>query len=191
MADKYNFSSFTILVLDDNQFIRKIVVTMCKSFGFGVVLDAANVEAALAHLRKQTVDIVICDWEMHPIDGNEFVKKVRRDPEFHEIRCVPIIMLTSHTAITRVTAARDAGINEFLAKPISAKTLLGRICNIIDNPVPFVETDTYFGPDRSRRKPAAGDIPTAADGAAPTAAKASPAANTAPTPAAAASSVPA
>ena len=47
----------------------------------------------------------------------------------------------------RVVAARDAGITEFLAKPISAKALYERILNVVANPRPFVKTKTYFGPD--------------------------------------------
>jgi two-component system chemotaxis response regulator CheY len=63
---------------------------------------------------------------------------------------VPIIMITGHTEKNRVTAARDSGITEFLAKPISAKALYQRIVNVIAHPRPFIKTKTYFGPDRRR-----------------------------------------
>jgi DNA-binding response OmpR family regulator len=63
---------------------------------------------------------------------------------------VPIIMLTGYSEKKCVIAARDAGITEFLAKPISAKALYQRILNVIANPRPFVRTKTYFGPDRRR-----------------------------------------
>ena len=59
-------------------------------------------------------------------------------------------MVTGHTEKARVTAARDAGITEFLAKPISAKALYHRIVNVVANPRPFIKTKTYFGPDRRR-----------------------------------------
>jgi DNA-binding response OmpR family regulator len=59
-------------------------------------------------------------------------------------------MVTGHTEKTRVTAARDAGVTEFLAKPISAKALYQRIVNVVANPRPFIRTKTYFGPDRRR-----------------------------------------
>jgi hypothetical protein len=49
-----------------------------------------------------------------------------------------------------VIKARDAGVTEFLAKPISAKALYNRILHIILNPRPFIKTETYFGPDRRR-----------------------------------------
>jgi hypothetical protein len=49
-----------------------------------------------------------------------------------------------------VIGARDAGVTEFLAKPISAKGLYQRILNVVANPRPFIKTETYFGPDRRR-----------------------------------------
>jgi len=59
-------------------------------------------------------------------------------------------MLTGHSEKRRVTVARDAGVTEFLAKPISAKGLYQRIMNVVASPRPFIKTKTYFGPDRRR-----------------------------------------
>ena len=59
-------------------------------------------------------------------------------------------MLTGHSEKARVVGARDAGVTEFLVKPISAKALYERIFNVIANPRPFIKTKTYFGPDRRR-----------------------------------------
>jgi DNA-binding response OmpR family regulator len=73
-----------------------------------------------------------------------------RQPGANANPYVPIIMMTGHSEKKRVTAARDAGVTEFLAKPISAKALHQRILNIVANPRPFIKTKTYFGPDRRR-----------------------------------------
>lgn len=151
MTGRYNFSSFSILIVDDNPFVGKIVHRMCRSFGFASVTAVDNVEAALKHLATDRLDMAICDWEMSPLDGSEFVKRIRGNPE-GPLRFLPIIMLTSHTDVSRIRTARDLGITEFLAKPLSAKTLLTRICSIVDTPRPFIETPTYFGPDRRRRQ---------------------------------------
>ncbi len=64
---------------------------------------------------------------------------------------VPIIMLTGHTDLHRVCEDRDAGVNEFLAKPISVQTLCSRLVSLIEYPRPFIRTKTYFGPCRRRR----------------------------------------
>jgi DNA-binding response OmpR family regulator len=59
-------------------------------------------------------------------------------------------MLTGHSEKRRVMTARDAGVTEFLAKPISAKGLYQRILNVVVSPRPFIRTKSYFGPDRRR-----------------------------------------
>jgi DNA-binding response OmpR family regulator len=61
-------------------------------------------------------------------------------------------MVTGHTERQRVEAARDAGVTEFLAKPITSQNILLRIAEIVDRPRPFVRCDGYFGPDRRRRR---------------------------------------
>jgi hypothetical protein len=50
-----------------------------------------------------------------------------------------------------VRLARDAGINEFLAKPVSVKAIMSRLLAVIEHPRPFVRTKVYFGPCRRRR----------------------------------------
>jgi len=82
-------------------------------------------------------------------DGLELTQMIRQ-PGANANPFVPIIMITGHTEKARVTAARDAGVTEFLAKPISAKSLYQRIVNVVANPRPFIKTKNYFGPDRRR-----------------------------------------
>ena len=94
-------------------------------------------------------DIVITDWAMPIFDGLELTRMIRQ-PGANANPFVPIIMLTGHSEKKHVMAARDAGITEFLAKPLSAKALYERILNVVMNPRPFVRTKTYFGPDRRR-----------------------------------------
>jgi two-component system, chemotaxis family, chemotaxis protein CheY len=62
-----------------------------------------------------------------------------------------VIMLTGHTHLNQVREARDCGINEFIAKPVSVKTIMQRLQAVIENPRPYVRTQVYFGPCRRRR----------------------------------------
>ena len=55
-------------------------------------------------------------------------------------------MLTGHTHIDQVRQARDAGINEFIAKPVSVKTMMQRLISVIEHPRPFVRTKSLFRP---------------------------------------------
>ena len=94
-------------------------------------------------------DIVFIDWSP-TYDGLRLLHRIRRDPESQN-PFVPIIMLSAFTEKFRITKARDAGVNEFLAKPISPKSLYQRIASIIEKPRPFVRTTSFFGPCRRRQ----------------------------------------
>ena len=94
-------------------------------------------------------DIIIADWVMPIIDGLELTQMIRQ-PGANANPYVSIIMLTGHSERRKVVAARDAGVTEFLTKPVSAKALYQRVMNVIANPRPFIKTETYFGPDRRR-----------------------------------------
>jgi FixJ family two-component response regulator len=65
---------------------------------------------------------------------------------------LPIIMLTGHAERSAVETARDAGVNEFLTKPVSAEKLYSKIHTLIETPRVFVRSGDYFGPDRRRRQ---------------------------------------
>jgi two-component system, chemotaxis family, chemotaxis protein CheY len=60
---------------------------------------------------------------------------------------VPIVMMTGRSDRTTLKAALEAGVTDFVGKPLSPKTLLARLVSIIDRPKPFIRTPEYFGPD--------------------------------------------
>ena len=86
---------------------------------------------------------------MEPVDGEQFVRRLR-DPRRSPDPFVPVILLTGFSELRRVRAARDFGVTDFLAKPVSAKTLYARLAALVERPRPFVRTRTYFGPCRRR-----------------------------------------
>jgi len=150
------FDRLRILVVDDNQHMRKLVVTILQAFGCTQIFEAVDAEHAWSVLPDVAPDVILLDWQMTGMTGLDFVKKVRTEPRTPN-PFVPIIMLTGHTHIDHVRLARDAGVNEFLAKPVSVKAILSRLMAVIDHPRPFVRAKGYFGPCRRRR--AAEDYP--------------------------------
>lgn len=139
-----------VLAVDDNRHMRALVKTILHSFGVRECVEAGDGADAMKELKHFPADLIICDWNMSPLDGLDFARMVRTSTDsFNPF--VPIIMLTAHTERHRVIEARDAGIHEVLAKPISARDLLVRIKGILAKPRPFVRTGSYFGPDRRRR----------------------------------------
>ena len=63
-----------------------------------------------------------------------------------------IVMLTAYAEKSKVEQARDSGVTEFCAKPVTATELYRKVCAVINTPRSFIRTSVYFGPDRRRRK---------------------------------------
>ena len=146
---RIDFNRLRFLVIDDNPHMRRIIRTLLHGLGTRDVFEADDGATGLDAFTHNGPDIVLIDWAMPVFDGLELTKMIR-ETDGTANPYVPIIMITGHTEKDRVTAARDAGITEFLAKPISAKALYQRIASVVANPRPFIKTKTYFGPDRRR-----------------------------------------
>lgn len=141
----------TALIVDDNAHMRAIVATLLHALGVGESMQASDGAEARAIIAQWRPDLIIVDQNMRPVSGTDFARDLRRtSPECFD---TPIIMLTAHTERSIVIAARDAGIDEILAKPISAKALMQRLHAVTHERRPFVRSAGYVGPDRRRRTP--------------------------------------
>ena len=148
MSD-YHFDRLKVLVVDDNVHMRKLVTTILQAFGVSQILEAESGERAWTTLRESNPDVIVLDWVMEGMSGVELIRMIRTNPQApHPF--VPIIMLTGHTSLDHVRQARDAGVNEFIAKPVSVKTMMSRLVAVIEHPRPYVRTTGYFGPCRRR-----------------------------------------
>jgi len=142
-------SEIKVLIVDDNAQMRTLLRSVLRGAGISHVYEAPNVHDGLDRLKFQQPDIVLLDLSMKPFDGLEFAKAVR-DPDNSPNPYVAIIMMTCHSQRLRVAAARDAGVNSFLAKPITGRSLFEHILGVINDGRPFVRCGSYFGPDRRR-----------------------------------------
>lgn len=152
-----DFASLCVLLVDDNKHTRAVVRTILEALGVTKIREAVDGTDGLQKFQLFPADLIICDRVMEPMDGLEFVRRVRTSDDSPN-PYVPIIMLTAHTELNRIVEARNAGVHEVLAKPISAKALADRILTILRNPRPFVRRGEYFGPAQRR------DLPVAASG---------------------------
>ena len=144
------FEHLKILIVEDNQHMRTLLRGLLNSVGIREIVEANNGASALDALREKKCDLILSDLSMAPMNGLEFSRKVRTG-DHSPNPFVPIIMITGHTERARVEAARDAGVTEFLAKPITAHSLFSRIAEIVERPRAFVRCEAYFGPDRRRK----------------------------------------
>ena len=89
---------------------------------------------------------MILDWEMPLLNGPEFVRIVR-SPGVFPMPDIPIIMLSGYGERWRIIEAVRLGVNEFLCKPVSAKSLFERLISIVVKPRPSVHMGNYHGPE--------------------------------------------
>lgn len=144
------YDQLRVLVVDDNQHTRMLVTEILRSLDVNQVYEAADGSAGLQQLAEHAIDVIFTDLSMQPMDGIEFVRRLRNAPDSPN-QMAPVIMVTGHFTLAKVSAARDAGVNEFLAKPLTARGVIERLQRVIEQPRPFVRTGDYFGPDRRRR----------------------------------------
>ena len=144
------FGSLSVLLVEDNPEMMKIMVQALECFGIKNVWTAHDGEEGFSIFTKQNPDLVISDWQMTPIDGLEMCRWIRRN-RMSPNRMVPIILISGYAALPRVAQARDIGVTEFMIKPFKAEELARKIMHVIEKPRDFVEASDFVGPDRRRR----------------------------------------
>ncbi len=157
---KLNWDNITILVVDDNTFMRNLIVSTLRMLGIGNIVARSSAIVAIESLSESrrnpinagfgTIDIILSDFVMEEVDGALFLRWIRTSKQAPD-RFVPFVMVSGAADQQIVEAARDAGVSEFLAKPFSAKSLGDRILEVIKNPRQYVLAPGYFGPDRRRQ----------------------------------------
>ena len=144
------FDLLKIMLVDDNHHMRVLLTEILRAIGVKHVFEASDGAEALQIMRTHQVDVVITDLAMQPLDGIDFVRLLRNSPDSPN-QMAPVIMITGHSTSRRVSEARDAGVNEVLAKPVTARGVIERIGEIVEHPRPYIRSGDYFGPDRRRR----------------------------------------
>jgi CheY-like chemotaxis protein len=139
-----------LLLVDDNHYMRVLLAEILRAIGVTHIHEANDGAEGLQMMRDHPIDVVMTDLSMQPLDGIDFVRLLRNSPDSPN-QLAPVIMVTGHSTFARVNEARDAGVSEFLAKPLTARAVIERLHQAIEHPRPFVRCDDYFGPDRRRR----------------------------------------
>ena len=145
----YDLSVLMAMFVDDSPYMRKLIQDLLLLMGIGKVITASDGESALELYKQEVPDLLITDASMEPMNGFEFVRRIRMDSE-NPNPFVPIIMLSGHVELANIERARDNGVTEYLAKPVSADSLMQRVISVIERPRQFVKVGPYFGPDRRR-----------------------------------------
>lgn len=119
-----------ILVVDDSKIMRNIHRNTLKEHGLtdDNFFDAEDGAVALKIAKEQNVDLFLVDWNMPNLNGLDFVKEIRAMSQYAE---TPVIMITSEAAKYNVVEAIDAGVTNYVVKPIQARILWEKLSKYI------------------------------------------------------------
>lgn len=117
--------SVTVLVVDDATFVRDLVKrTVRKLLPQANIVEAQNGVRAQSLIRRQNVDLILSDWEMPEMSGEELLRWVR---EQERTAATPFVMITSRGDRNHVVQAINAGVNDYLTKPFTADELVRKL----------------------------------------------------------------
>jgi two-component system chemotaxis response regulator CheY len=118
------------LVVDDSKAVRMILAKTLKELGYEV-REAANGKEALALIENDAIEnqkialtLVLADWNMPEMDGLELLKRLRQKPE---LNATAVVMVTTETEVDQMSAALEAGANEYIMKPFTKEILVEKL----------------------------------------------------------------
>ena len=112
-------SSQKILVVEDNQDNRELVVKVLKINGYKVI-EAVDGEEALEKTKTENPDLILMDLFIPKIDGYEVTRRLKSD---RDLKHIPVIALTAHAMKGDMEVALAAGCDGYMPKPIDVREL--------------------------------------------------------------------
>ena len=113
-----------VLVVDDSRAIRRIIAEIMKQLDFEVSEAGNGIEGLQCLEELGTPDLVLVDWNMPQMNGLDFIKAVRANPDYSNL---PLMMVTTETEMERMERAFIAGVNEYVTKPFDKATILEKL----------------------------------------------------------------
>jgi len=116
-----------ILIVEDQEDNRRIVRDMLRHAGYQTD-EATTGESAIASVNEQAPDLILMDVQLPGLDGYATTRRIKSDPA---LRQVPIIAVTSFALSGDDVKARQAGCDDYIAKPYSPRALLQRVKTLL------------------------------------------------------------
>ncbi|KTD32383.1 guanylate/adenylate cyclase [Legionella moravica] len=114
-----------VLLVDDSKTARTLLSRIFKELGNWEILEASNGEEALSRLNEVgSLDLACIDWNMPVMNGLEFLKIAKKQPNFAETW---MMMVTTETEMEHITRAMVSGANEYVMKPFTKEVIIGKL----------------------------------------------------------------
>jgi len=147
----YDLSKVRVLAIDNSYGMQQLVQRTLQVFNVRELSVVNSGTEALTMIPIFRPDLVIVDTITDDISGYELTRLLR-SPQVTKDPFISIVMMSGFATWESVRMGRDAGINEYLVKPWSPKSLYEKISAVIENPRYFVKCESFFGPDRRRKE---------------------------------------
>lgn len=145
-----DLKTLRILIANSNGYSRSILRIALRTLGVRDVVEAGDMDASLRLALSGSLNAVIIEQDSLGFDGATLARMIRRI-EMQTIARLPLVMVAAQANAASVNAARDAGVNAFLLRPLSAATVKARLFAALSDQRPFVVAKVYVGPDRRFR----------------------------------------
>ena len=145
----FNLTKVNVLVVERQLFLRQLMREILHALGVAHVSVSYADELFDDTNMEYPPDMIFTDWSPG-LDGIDLIKTIRGNRANLD-RYIPVVVVSAFTDLKHVCQARDAGMTEYLAKPVSGEMIYRRICSLVEHPRNFIETEIFFGPDRRRR----------------------------------------
>lgn len=113
-----------VLVVDDFATMRRILRNILKQIGFKNIIEADDGKSALKELKKEKVDLILCDWNMPEMSGIELLKNIKSD---NELKGIPFVMVTAEAQKDNIVDAVKSGVSNYIVKPFTAETITEKL----------------------------------------------------------------
>jgi two-component system chemotaxis response regulator CheY len=131
---RHDLSTLRVVVVDDSAHMCKLLQLMLSAFDIRCPQAFVDGAEAMRAMQADPPDLLLCDWEMEPIDGLTLVRRIRH-LENGDLAGMPIVMLTGNTDAAKIREARAAGVSHVIVKPVTPQALFDRIAWAVANPL--------------------------------------------------------
>ncbi len=125
-----DYEDYSILVIEDQPFVRRAITQILMQIGFKTIAEADNGETGMAECIRVSPDVIVCDIDMKPVSGLQFLAQLRASDAVANSR-TPVVFLTNHTESEIVKKAMALGVNGFVVKPPSFGALKERVDRLL------------------------------------------------------------